>query len=249
MTPARLPDAIREIGRAQPGAIAVIDGAREVTYAELDALARRMAAWLERQGLRPGDRVGLTIRGSLAHLVTTLGLMRLGCDQVGLASHDTPAMRAEIAARAGLVAQLVDSGEDAVPGLGCLVVDHETAARDTTLDDGALPVPGPDGTTVLIPSSGTTGRPKLVPLSERLIILRGLMRLDAPVRRCSPIAMEFAQARWAVLMTLAAGGTQVVFDAAGGVPLLGHLRRHRVRVLTLAPARAEALLAEVRRLG
>jgi acyl-coenzyme A synthetase/AMP-(fatty) acid ligase len=247
MTP--LPDAIREIGRAQPGAVAVIDGARQVTYAELDLLARRMAAWLERQGLRPGERVGLTLRGNLTHLVATLGLMRLGCDQVGLASHDTPAMRAEIAARAGLVAVACDGAADALPGLGCVLLDAEAAAREATRDDHALPAPGAAGTTVLIPSSGTTGRPKLVPLSERLILLRGLMRLLAPARRCSPIAMEFPQARWAVLMTLAAGGTQVFFDAAAGVPLLDHLRRHRVQLLTLAPARAEALLPEARRHG
>lgn len=249
MRHARIPDAVREIGCADPAAIAIIDDGREVRYRELDGLARRMAAWLERQGLRPGDRVGITIRGNLAHLVTTLGLMRLGCDQVGLASHDTQAMRAELVQRVGAVAVIGDQAEDAVGSTSLILPDHAAIARDVALDDRHIPAPGPDGTTVLIPSSGTTGRPKLIPMSERLLMLRGLARPQATARRCSAISAEFAQSRWSVLTAIAAGGCWAFHNAAKGPPLADLVRRHGIDIVVLAPSRVEALLHEAPRMG
>lgn len=62
MTSARIPDRVRALGHADPGALAVIDAGRDVPYSDLDRMAGRMAAWLERQGLRPGERVGISIR-------------------------------------------------------------------------------------------------------------------------------------------------------------------------------------------
>jgi long-chain acyl-CoA synthetase len=249
MTAGRIPDAVRALGSADPAAIAVIDAGREVPYSVLSRMARRMAAWLERQGLRPGDRVGLTIRGNLDHLVTTIGLMRLGCDQIGLASHDTPAMRAELAQRVGAVAVIGDAAQDALEGIGLILPDHARIAADATLDDSHIPIPGPDGTTVLIPSSGTTGRPKLIPMTERLLTIRGLARPQATARRCSAITAEFAQSRWSVLTAIAAGGCWAFHNAAQGPPLTELVRRHGIEIVVLAPSRAEALLREAPRTG
>jgi acyl-CoA synthetase (AMP-forming)/AMP-acid ligase II len=237
----RILDAIREVARAAPDAVAVVDRDRAVGFGALDAMARRMAGWLERQGLRPGDRVGITLRDGLPHLVASLGLMRLGCDQVGLPSLDPPAMRAALAARAGLVAVIGDRAEDALDGPGLILPDHAAIAADGTLGDAHLPATGPDGTTVLITSSGTTGRPKIVRLSERALRLRALGRESAVARRHSPIPVEFAQARWAMLVTIAAGGSWVFPDPAAP-PLPEFLRRHGVDAVTLSPPRAEALL-------
>jgi acyl-CoA synthetase (AMP-forming)/AMP-acid ligase II len=249
MMQARLPDRVRDLGRADPAAIAVIDAGRAVPYGELDRMARRMATWLEAQGLRPGDRVGITLRDNIAHLATTLGLMRLGCDQIGLASHDTPAMRAALAQRVGAVAVIGDQPGDALEGVALILPDHAAIAGDATLDDAHIPVPGPDGTTVLIPSSGTTGRPKLVPMTERLLTLRGLARPQATARRCSAISAEFAQSRWSVLTALAAGGCWAFHNAAKGPPLTELARRHAIEIVVLAPSRAETLLQEAPRIG
>ena len=239
----RIPDAIREVARAAPDAVAVIERDRAVGFAALDTMARRMAGWLERQGLRPGDRVGITLREGLAHLVVSLGLMRLGCDQLGLASVDPRGVRAALAARAGLVAVIGDRPQDGLDGPGLILPDHAAIAADATLGDAHLPATGPDGTTVLIATSGTTGRPKLVRLSEQVLRRRALGRESAVARRHAPIPVEFPQARWAMLVTLAAGGSWVFHDPAGP-PLPELLRRHRVGAVTLSPLRAEALLRE-----
>jgi len=245
----RITEFVSALGRADPAAVAIVDRGREVTYRELDGMAGRMAVWLEAQGLRPGEMVGVTIRADHAHLVATLGLMRLGCDQIGLASLDAPAMRAELARRVGAAAVLGDRAEDAIAGIGLIRPDEAAIAATPEPAPDRFPTPGPDGTTVLMPSSGTTGRPKLVPLSERLLRIRGLLRMGAAERRHSPIPLEFGQARWSLLMTLGAGGCWVCHNDGQHMPLTALVRRHGVTTVTVSPRRAEALLHEAPRTG
>jgi acyl-coenzyme A synthetase/AMP-(fatty) acid ligase len=185
----------------------------------------------------------------LPHLVTSLGLMRLGCNQIGLASQDPMAMRADLAVRIRAAAIIGDRAEDAIEGVGLIIPDHEAIAGDAGLDDRHIPAPGPEGTTVLLTSSGTTGRPKLIPLSERLMRTWGLIRMNATERRFLPVAVEFGQARRAMLTTLAAGGSWVFANNGDELHLIELVRRHRVDLVTMAPRRAETLLTEVPRLG
>ena len=229
--------------------MAVIDRGRAVTYRDLDILAGRMAAWLERRGLRPGDMAGITVREELPHLVTSLGLMRLGCHQIGLASQDPIAMRADLAARIRAAAIIGDRAEDAIDGVGLIIPDHEAIAGDAGLDDSHIPAPGPEGTTVLLTSSGTTGRPKLIPITERLLRTWGLVRLNATERRFLPVAVEFGQARREILTSLAAGGSRVFANNGDDLDLFEVIRRYKVDQLTLPPRRAESLLHEASRLG
>ena len=238
---------VRELAARRPDAVAAIDHGRVVTYAELDRRAGRMAAWLAHQGLHPGDMAGITVRAPLPHLVTTLALMRLGCDQIGLASQDTASMRADLAARTRAVAVIGERPEDAIEGVGLIMPDHEAIAADAAL--GAPPEPGrgADGTTVLLTSSGTTGRPKLIPLSERLLRVRAGLLPYVGERRLMPVAVEFPQSRRSFITTLAGGGSTVFATSGEGLHLIEALRRFAVDHVTLAPSRAETLVQEAAR--
>jgi non-ribosomal peptide synthetase component E (peptide arylation enzyme) len=46
---------------------AMVSGARRLSYTELDQRANRLAHYLERAGIGPGDRVGLQLAGLSAH--------------------------------------------------------------------------------------------------------------------------------------------------------------------------------------
>ena len=64
---------------AWPSAPAVEDAAsRRLSYAELDAAARRIAHRLHREGVRRGDRVGVCLPKSLASVCSILGILRAG---------------------------------------------------------------------------------------------------------------------------------------------------------------------------
>ena len=58
--------------------VAFVEGEREITYREFDALVRRSAAWLAGQGVQPGDRVAVWLVNRIEWLALYFGLARLG---------------------------------------------------------------------------------------------------------------------------------------------------------------------------
>ena len=64
-----LADALRQHARNRASAIALIDGERRLSFAELDQHVDRGARALMARGCRPGDIVGLSLRDHWAHVV------------------------------------------------------------------------------------------------------------------------------------------------------------------------------------
>ncbi|MBB5390277.1 MULTISPECIES: AMP-binding protein [unclassified Herbaspirillum] len=59
-------------------AVAFIDGERHITYREFDRMAGRTAAWLQQQGIGPGDRVAVWLVNRMEWLAMYFGLARIG---------------------------------------------------------------------------------------------------------------------------------------------------------------------------
>ena len=71
-------DRLTEHAGRRPDHPAIIDGARTITYAELDPLVRRTAAHLAALGIGQGDLVGLSLGDNADHLVLLYAVARLG---------------------------------------------------------------------------------------------------------------------------------------------------------------------------
>ena len=61
-----------------PDAIAVIDGARRVTYRELDQLTHILAANLAKRGVQAGDRVAVMLVNQLEAVLAVIAIAKLG---------------------------------------------------------------------------------------------------------------------------------------------------------------------------
>ena len=221
--------------------VAVIDHGRIVTYADLNRRARRMAAWLHGEGLRPGDVVGLTVRDGLRHMVSTYALMRLGCVQIPLPSHEPLAMRAPLAARCRAVCVVSDVADGGIDGIGLIAPDYEAILADASLDAARMPAFGSDGATMILTSSGTTGRPKLVACTQRQV--HGYGQPDIPGASVGFIhfSIESNAAKWGSLAYLARGMT-IVFENAEQVSLAEICARHGVSRVNLFPGKLETLV-------
>src|SRR5215207_203763 len=133
----------------------------EFSYAEAHEQVRRAASGLGERGVGRGDLVLATARNTPAHLFAWLGAMQLGALFVPA---NPAASEAELA---GLAAQVQ-------PRL--VVTDAEAAEllRSPAAIDPADPGPSrPDDPAVLIPTSGTTGRSKLVTQTHRAYAMAG----------------------------------------------------------------------------
>jgi long-chain acyl-CoA synthetase len=220
---------------------ALIDGDGIVSYGELSGLVSRLAGWLARQGLGDGDTVGIAIRHERHHLLASLALLRLGCPQVVLASHDPAALRQEIARRCRVVAIVTDDGASD-DGLPLLMPDFE-ALRSLSCPGDALAMPDDDAVAVLLASSGTTGNAKIIPLTHRSVMLQALTRQMPKPSATEYIAssIEFLYPKKHRLRSALAGFTSLFLKADhADVPDI--CRRFKVDCLRLSPPQAQSLI-------
>lgn len=160
------------------------------TYAEFDARARRIAGWLRANGVAPGDRVGLFLKNAPDVLYLLYGIWYAGAAAVPInnklhgreaafilensgASHCFASPGLADALRAAEVgAVLVETGTDAYAALTAHPPISAIAPR------------GPDDLCWLFYTSGTTGRPKGVIITHRMLTVVSLCyQIDCDVVR------------------------------------------------------------------
>ncbi|MFM2088763.1 MAG: hypothetical protein RLZZ237_3632, partial [Pseudomonadota bacterium] len=169
-----LADLLEATARRCPEHIALIDGERRLTYAELDAQAGLAASRLVAAGVRPGDIVGLWLpRG--AHLL----LMQAAIAKAGAAwlpvDEDTPVERLQVclddANGAGVVSCASFASRLADAGVQRPVWTAEKLLAPAAPGED-LPLRGevrPEHPAYVIYTSGSTGKPKGILISQRSI--------------------------------------------------------------------------------
>ena len=155
-----------------PGRIAVTVDGEPVTHAELDADAGQVAGWLARR-LRPGDRVLLAAGPGRGFLRCYLGSLRAGAVVVLANPAGTARELAHLVSDSG--ARLAFAGHGPARLLAGLpdpplTVDASVLPPGPAGPAGRRILARPDDTALLAYTSGTTGRPKGVPLTHRQLV-------------------------------------------------------------------------------
>ena len=232
------------LARTQPDRVAVLDHGQAVGFGRLQQMSVRLAGWLARQGLTSGDIVGLTVRDGLRHLVCSIALMRLGCTQVPLPSYEPATMRAPLALRCRTTVVLGDGADAAIEGLPLLTPDFEAVLDDASFDRDPPRGAGTEGPVLILSSSGTTGRPKLVACTERQVLGYGQPEIPGADTFFLHYSVESNSAKWIGMINLA-HGRAMVFADADRVSLAEICARDRVGRVHEFPARLETLARHI----
>jgi amino acid adenylation domain-containing protein len=146
-----------------PGTVAVVFAGAELTYAELDARANRLAHYLRALGVGPEVRVGLCVERSLDMVVSVLAVLKAGGAYVPL-DPGYPAERLAFMLRDAAVPVLLTLStlEQKLPGHAARVVRLDADAGVIAREPAHAPESGvdPRNLAYVIYTSGSTGRPK-----------------------------------------------------------------------------------------
>jgi amino acid adenylation domain-containing protein len=159
-----------QVDRA-PDAVAVAEeDGTTLTYAELDLRANRLAHRLGRLGVRPGDRIALSLDRSIELIAALVGILKAGAAYVPL-DPAYPADRLGFMLRdAGVRAVISRSGRaDRLPDHGLPLLFLDAGGEDLPADRPAVPV-GPEDLAYVLYTSGSTGRPKGVGVPHRAVV-------------------------------------------------------------------------------
>lgn len=156
----------RQCGRS-PSSLAAVSRAGTLTYAELEDRSARLASSLAARGIGPGGLVGVMAAGGRDALVALLGVLRSGAAWLPLEPALAPARLRMIVEQADPRLVLVCPGDAAAESLAALprgralTLDRVLEAK---ADAGPAPAFAPRDRAYVIFTSGSSGRPKGVPV-------------------------------------------------------------------------------------
>jgi len=247
-------DLIREQAAARPEAIAVTAEGVDLTYAELERRSNRLAHHLRSLGVGPDVFVGIFADRCVEAIVAILGALKAGGAYLPLPPsypEDRVAFMLKDAGAAVVVTREADADRLPAHGGRTVVLERDRAAIDAR--DGTAPATGVglDALAYAIYTSGSSGRPKGVPIPHANLVRSTRTRMQhygRPVRSyllLSSTAFDSSVA--GIFWTLAQGG-RLVLPPEGFERELDRLpelvARHRISHLLGLPSLWSALLAQ-----
>ncbi|MFF8973937.1 amino acid adenylation domain-containing protein [Streptomyces sp. NPDC014995] len=244
----------RQAGRS-PDAVALAYEDRELTYAQLDTSANRLARLLVARGVGAEDVVAVALPRSPELVVALLAVMKTGAAYLPLDA-DHPQDRIAYMLSDSGARTVVTVGELAgdlpeAPGVTRVLLDDPATVDECALLDGAdlgLPI-ALDQAAYVIYTSGSTGRPKGVVVTHDgvgslIATATDRIGVDATSRVVQFASVGFDVTVWDLVMSLCVGGRIIVVPTerrVAGPALTEYIAHHRATHMILPPSLVSAL--------
>jgi long-chain acyl-CoA synthetase len=235
--------------------VAVYTNTEEVTRAELRARAEALASVLRAAGLRPGQAVGVMLPNGSDIVAALFGIWFAGGVYIPLNPRLSPDELAHVVAedRPAAIVTRTDDASRIVDVPVVLATGDGTWAAPEPLDAGARALSAE--VAAISFTSGTTGRPKPVPLlhDNVLSLIDGVLSTlrggaagaprKAPMPNLIPTSLSLWAGLYNVIFGFRAGAAVIIMDRFDTRAFAGFVERFQLRSTVLPPA-AMTMLAD-----
>jgi acyl-CoA synthetase (AMP-forming)/AMP-acid ligase II len=203
--------------RYQPDAPALcVPGTQHaiIAYGQLGKLVNNIARHVGRVGLKPGDTVILYVADKIGHTLLLLGLAKAGIVTISARGYELPPM-------VKVDALIADVSTGLPAGKRIIRADASWMEGDGSPPAGGVSAPGADAVARIVLTSGTTGQPKGVAYTHRVVAER-IARFDyltgnvlpAVLRNCLSLGFSTSLGYLHLIYTLQRGGLAVLAGAS-----------------------------------
>ncbi|WP_226440138.1 class I adenylate-forming enzyme family protein [Quatrionicoccus australiensis] len=204
-------DIIRH-AKSRPESPALLMAHRDISYRELDNLTWKFAHFLHEQGVRPGHIIGLTLTEEFTLVLCILAVTRLGATVFSIPRSTQPVQRIAIARKARIYCLAGDQVIHAIPGTRFLEINQQALISSPMHIDLSIMEKAPRSPWLLISGSGTTGEPKLIPVTHAQAAARATRANEklqiTAADRIAPLShFDFSHAKFRLHEALAAGAS------------------------------------------
>ncbi|MFI7131019.1 amino acid adenylation domain-containing protein, partial [Nonomuraea sp. NPDC050153] len=244
---------------AVPDAVAVVGDGVELSFAEVDGRANRLARLLVGRGVGVESVVGVCLERGVDLVVALLAVLKAGAAYLPVDPEYPVERMAYLVEQAGAVCVITSSAVRSPSGVERVVLDDPAVVAELAgLPDRGLSaverggvLTGANAAYVMF-TSGSTGRPKgvVVPhagVVNRLAWMQQRLRLPQGTRVLQKTSFGFDVSVWEFFWPLLWGGVLVLARPGGqrdAAYLAELIRRENVRVAHFVPSMLEVFLAE-----
>jgi len=244
-----------DLGRAAeraPDKVALISGDRSVSYAELDNLVERFAAGLLERGVETGDRVAIVLPNDVDAVIALQGGLRVGAAIMPMHPSVKHERLSQVLSRAEATLVVcdearADTAREAAQEAGGIPV-HDSVEELSADGPAQHEQPGDTDLAALMHTSGSTGGPKGVMLTQRnLSFVTGsiveYLRFSEEERILCVLPLSFGYGLSQLLLCMRTGAT-LVLEAGVALPgrIVQLLEQHQITGMPGVPTVFQVLL-------
>ncbi|MGJ4993291.1 AMP-binding protein [Bradyrhizobium sp. HKCCYLS3077] len=265
-------DLLKRAARRFPDRVAITDGGRQVTFAELERDANRFANTLAAKGLKPGEKISTVCNNSIDFVKALFGIHRAGLVWVPINTMLGPADMDYILGHAEVRFALIDDNLHAQPerraalekrGVELVAVDLTGTAKAAGLASFNELIQGQSeiepeieindrDLAMIIYTSGTTSRPKGAMHCHLAVVMAVMSNcIEMQLSRDDGITGQFPLFHCAghvlLLSYLSVGGRMALMRGFDPVACMEAIVRDRLTVFVGLPLMYQAILDHPRR--
>jgi long-chain acyl-CoA synthetase len=265
-------DILRRSAQRFPNRIALTDGARQVSYMEIERDANCFANYLLARGLKPGDKISTICNNSVEFVKALFGIHRAGLVWVPVNTMLGAADMDYILDHAGVRCTVIDDNLHAQPerraalerrGVSLIAIDLAGKAMEQGLERFSDLIAGQSEVepevafddrdlAMIIYTSGTTSRPKGAMHGHLAVVMAAMsnaieMQLDRNDGISGQFPLFHCAAHVLLLTYFTVGGKLALMRGFDPVACMEAIHRDRLTVFIGLPAMYQAILDHPRR--